>query len=90
MKGFVDGPPTPPEDIHVGDICRTRQGRLYYVVSMPGPSRAWRSSSYMYYFTMGPDGTFGRTGQVIYEYAKRNWEVVGHAPFHVGEVTWRK
>ena len=74
--------------IEPGDIMQTRQGKLYLVVSTPRPSRSWRTSECMYYFTLSQNGVVERSGQVLLGYAEQNWIKVGHMHITFGEPEW--
>ncbi len=78
------------ESFSPGDLLRTRQGRLYLVVSIPEPTRRWMSSNTLYYFSISPEGDVLRAGQVIYGYALENWELVGHCEISISAPVWKQ
>lgn len=88
MSGYARQPNAPQGPAEVGDIYRTRQGRLYVIMSLPGPSRAWRSSEYAQYVGLDPNGRLKNFGQTLLSFVEHNWEKVGHVDITFGDPEW--
>lgn len=74
--------------IAVGDILRTRQGRMYLVIATPPPTREWRMGGRIYYLGIDRNGDITTGGGTLDEYAESNWELIGRMPFEFGEPEW--
>lgn len=87
----LSGMPLPPPRegaVQVGDILKTRQGKLYLVLALPGPTRGWRTSEFIQHVALNADGTWGRLSQTILSYVEDNYLRVGRVSIVVGDPEW--
>lgn len=88
MSGYARRPDIPQGPAEVGDIYRTRQGRLYVIMSLPGTFTAWRTSLYAQHVAIEPSGALGRFSQTMLSYVESNWEKVGHLNITFSDPEW--
>ena len=80
--------PTRPGGLQVGDITKTRQGKLYLVLAITPSGRGWRDADWVQHVALNHDGTWGRLSQTLLPYVESNHMVVGHVHITVSDPEW--